>query len=70
MRTIGLVLLAVGVLGFLYCSSQLSALDPVPAGIEVGEYMRYEAGKMELGRYASAIGGFIGLLLAFFPKGR
>lgn len=70
MRTIGLVLLAVGVLGFLYCSSQLSALDPVPAGIEVGEYMRYEAGKMELGRYAAAILGFIGLLLAFFPKGR
>jgi hypothetical protein len=70
MRTIGLVLLAVGVLGFLYCSSRLSALDPVPAGIELGEYMRYEAGKMELGRYAAAIFGFIGLLLAFFPKGR
>ena len=70
MRTFGLVLLAAGVLGFLYCSSQLSALDPVPAGVELGEYMRYEAGKMELGRYAAAIGAFIGLLLAFFPQGR
>jgi hypothetical protein len=70
MRTVGLVLMAIGVLGFLYCSSQLSALGPVPAGVELGDYMQYEAGKMELGRYAAAIIGFIGLLLAFFPQGR
>jgi hypothetical protein len=70
MRTIGFVLLAAGVLGFLYCSSQLSSLEPVPAGVALGDYMRYEAGKLELGRYASAMGGFIGLLLAFFPQGR
>jgi hypothetical protein len=70
MRTIGFALLAVGVLGFLYCSSQLSGLGPLPAGIELGDYMRYEAGKMEIGRYASAIFAFIGLLLAFFPQGR
>jgi hypothetical protein len=70
MRTLGLALLAIGVLGFLYCSSQLSSLEPVPAGVELGRYMEYEAGKLELGRYAAAIGGFIGLLLAFFPKGR
>jgi hypothetical protein len=70
MRSFGLALLAIGVLGFLYCSSQLSGMDPVPAGIELGEYMRYEAGKMEIGRYASAIFGFVGLLLAFFPQGR
>jgi hypothetical protein len=67
---VGLVLLALGVLGFLYCSSQLSSLEPVPAGVELADYMRYEAGKLELGRYAAAIGGFIGLLLAFFPQGR
>jgi hypothetical protein len=70
MRTLGLVLLAAGVLGFLYCSSQLSALPPVPPGVELGEYVQYDAGRLELGRYASAIGGFIGLLLAFFPQGR
>jgi hypothetical protein len=29
-----------------------------------------EAGKLELGRYAAAMAGFIGLLLAFFPQGR
>jgi hypothetical protein len=70
MRTLGLVMLAAGVLGFLYCSSQLSALAPVPAGTELGDYMQYDAGRLELGRYVAAIGGFIGLLLAFFPKGR
>ena len=70
MRTIGLVLLAGGVLGFLYCSSQLSGLQPVPPGVELGDYMRYEAGTLELARYAAALLGFIGLLLAFFPQGR
>ena len=70
MRTIGLVLMAAGILGFLYCSSQLSSLQPVPAGVELGDYMRYEAGKLEIARYVAAIGGFIGLLLAFFPQGR
>jgi hypothetical protein len=42
----------------------------VPPGVELGEYVQYDAGRLELGRYASAIGGFIGLLLAFFPQGR
>jgi hypothetical protein len=70
MRTFGLALLAVGVLGFVYCSSQLSALPPVPPGVELGDYLQYDAGKLELGRYAAAIGGFIGLLMAFFPQGR
>ena len=70
MRTVGFVLMAAGIIGFLYCSSQLSSLEPMPAGVALGDYMRYEAGKLELGRYAAAMGGFIGLLLAFFPKGR
>jgi hypothetical protein len=70
MRTLGLVMLAAGVLGFLYCSSQLSTLPAVPDGVELGEYVQYDAGRLELGRYAAAIGGFIGLLLTFFPKGR
>jgi hypothetical protein len=70
MRTLGFLLLGGGFLGFLYCSSQLSGMDPVPAAVELSEYLRYEAGKLELMRYAAAIAGFIGLLLAFFPKGR
>jgi hypothetical protein len=70
MRISGLVMLALGVLAFFYCSSELSSLDPVPAGVALSEYMKYEAGELELGRYAAAIVAFIGLLLAFFPRGR
>jgi hypothetical protein len=70
MRTLGLVMVAAGILGFLYCSSQLSGLPPIPDGVELGEYMQYEAGKLELGRYVAAMGGFIGVLLTFFPQGR
>ena len=70
MRTLGLVMLALGVLGFLYCSSQLSGLPPIPEGVELSDYMQYESGKLELGRYVAAMAGFIGALLAFFPQGR
>jgi hypothetical protein len=70
MRTLGFVLLSAGVLGFLYCTSRLSGLEPVPPGVELGDYMRYEAGRLELGRYASAFAGFIGVLMALFPRGR
>ena len=70
MRTIGFVLLSAGILGFVYCSSRLSGLEPVPPGVELGDYMGYEAGRLELGRYASVFAAFVGLLLSFFPKGR
>ena len=70
MRTLGLVLLGAGFFGFLYCSTQLSGMDPVPAGVDLSDYLQYEAGKLELMRYAAAMSGFIGLLLTFFPKGR
>ena len=70
MRNFGFLLLALGVIGFLYCSSQLADLPAVPPGVELGDYMNYEAGKLELARYAAALTGFIGLLLAFFPQGR
>jgi hypothetical protein len=70
MRSTGLILLFGGILAFLYCTSRLSALSPVPAGVELGDYLRYEAGKWELGRYVSAGLAGIGFLLALFPKGR
>jgi hypothetical protein len=38
--------------------------------VELGDYMGYEAGRLELGRYVSIFGAFVGLLLTFFPKGR
>lgn len=70
MRTFGFVLLTAGILGFIYCSSRLTGLEPVPPGVELGDYMAYEAGRLELGRYLSVFGGFVGLLMALFPKGR
>ena len=42
----------------------------MPAEVELGDYLRYEAGKWELGRYVSAGLAGIGFLLAMFPKGR
>ena len=70
MRNFGVLLLGVGFLGFIYCSGQLSDLQPVPAGVEIGDYLRYEAGKWELGRFTAVLTAGIGLLLALFPKGR
>jgi hypothetical protein len=69
-RKWGLVLLMAGVLGFFYCSGQLSNLDPVPEGVEISDYTDYEAGKFELARYAAAIVGLIGGLMTLFPAGR
>jgi len=69
-RNTGLVLLAGGLLAFFYCASRLSGLEPVPDGVAVGDYVRYDAGKWELGRYAAAIVALIGILMSFFPKGR
>jgi hypothetical protein len=70
MRSSGLILLFGGILVFLYCTSRLSALPPVSAEVELSDYLRYEAGKWELGRYVSAGLAGIGFLLALFPKGR
>ncbi len=70
MRSTGLILLFGGILAFLYCTSRLSDMPPVPAAVELGDYLRYEAGKWELGRYLSAGVAGIGFLLALFPKGR
>lgn len=70
MRNLGLVLLAVALFGFFYCSTRLAGLEPVPPGTELGDYLRHDAGRWELGRYGAAILGLIGLLLALFPRGR
>jgi len=70
MRTLGYLLLLVGIVGFFYCSAQMSELTPVPEGTALGDYVRTEAGRFELGRYLSLMAGFIGVLLALFPKGR
>lgn len=70
MRNAGVILLAAGLLAFVYCSTRLSGLAPVPDGVALGDYTSYEAGMWELRRYGAAVGVLIGLLLAFFPRGR
>ena len=70
MRGFGVILLFGGILAFLYCTSRLSDLPPVPAEVGLGDYLRYEAGKWELGRYVGAGLAGIGFLFTLFPKGR
>lgn len=70
MRNFGAVLLLFGVAGFIYASSKLSGLDPVPAGISVEESLSLAAGRWEMVRFASAAGAGIGLVLAIFVRGR
>jgi hypothetical protein len=70
MRTLGYLFLLVGIVGFFYCSSHMSGLAPIPEGTALGDYVRTDAGRLELGRYLALVAGFIGVLLALFPKGR
>jgi hypothetical protein len=70
MRNLGVILLLGGILGFFYCTTQLSSLDPVSAEASIGDYLRNHAGRMELGQYVAAGAAVVGALLAMFPKGR
>ena len=70
MRNFGFVLLVVGIAGFVYCGSQLEGLAPLPPDLGLSDYLRNDAGRYELGRYASAFAAFLGVLMALFPKGR
>jgi len=63
MRNYSGLLVAVGLVGFLYCSAELSKLEPVPPGLSMGRAFEYPAGKMEMGRYASAALAFFGILM-------
>lgn len=70
MRNFGALLLLLGILGFLYCSSRLSEAPPMPQGLSVSDSLDYPAGRWEMARYASAAAAGFGLLMAMFPKGR
>ena len=70
MRTFGLILLVAGVAGFYYCTQQLANLEPLPAEYSVEDSLRTDRGKMEAGRFASAGGAIVGLLLLLYPQGR
>jgi hypothetical protein len=70
MRNLGFILLLGGILGFFYCASQLSTLTPLGPESALGDYLRYAAGRWELGKYLAAGAAAVGALLALFPRGR
>jgi hypothetical protein len=70
MRTLGALLLLVGIVGFFYCSSNMQGLESIPDGTSLSRYLEYDAGKFELGRYLSLISGLVGIVLSLLPKGR
>jgi hypothetical protein len=70
MRTLGGLLVLVGIVGFFYCSTHMQGLESIPEGTSLGRYLEYDAGKFELGRYLSLVAGLIGAILSLFPKGR
>jgi hypothetical protein len=70
MRNFGLLLMVVGVATYLYCTSQMSGLQPLGENADLADYFRNAAGRFELGRFAGAGAALIGILMAFFPQGR
>jgi hypothetical protein len=70
MRNFGFILLFGGILAFLYCTTQLSTVGPMPAGSDLADYLRNTSGRLELGRYAAGLSMVVGALLALFPRGR
>jgi hypothetical protein len=70
MRNFGAILLLLGVLGFFYASDRVEKAGPLPEGQTVTEALETAAGRWEMARYGCAGAAFVGLLLAFFPKGR
>jgi hypothetical protein len=70
MRSFGMVLLALGVVGFLYSSDQASKHPPLSETLTVSESLRQPGGRWQAARYASGLAGALGVLLVMFPKGR
>ncbi|HVQ30107.1 MAG TPA: hypothetical protein VMV21_11035 [Vicinamibacteria bacterium] len=70
MRNFGGILLLLGVIGFVYASTQLEKYDPVPDGKTVSEALQYPAGKWQTTRYGCAAAAGFGLLMVMYPKGR
>ena len=70
MRNFGLLLIVVGIAGFLYASSAREEGAAVPEGASLTQEIASPAGRLELLRYGAAGAAFVGVLLALFPKGR
>ena len=70
MRNIGIVLLGLGILGFVYTGDRLAESEPVPPGSTVMESLRYDSGRWEVARWGCGVAAGFGLLMGLFPKGR
>jgi hypothetical protein len=70
MRTLGAVLLAVGLFGFIHASDQLEKVPPLAGELSWREALDEPAGRWQTARYGCVLAGGLGLLLAMFPKGR
>jgi uncharacterized membrane protein (UPF0136 family) len=70
MRNFGLILFVGGILGFFYCTSQMSSLQPLSSDASLGDYLRNQVGRLELARYLAAGAAVVGAILAMFPRGR
>jgi hypothetical protein len=70
MRTLGILLLAVGIFGFVYASDQLKVAPPLPEDLSWRQALDHPAGKWDTIRYACGASAGFGFLLLVFPKGR
>jgi hypothetical protein len=70
LRSLGALLVAIGLFGFIYSSDQLGKAPPLPEDMSWRQALDEPAGMWETARYACALAGGIGLLLLLYPKGR
>jgi hypothetical protein len=69
-RTFGLILIGVGIALYYVSNQRLAEEGPVPPGLSIEESLEYPAARYEIGEYAGAMLGGLGVLLMMFPKGR
>ena len=70
MRSFGALMVVLGIVGFLYCSSKAQTAGTVPEGKTISESLEYDAGRYEMGRYVCAAMGAFGILVLIVSKER
>jgi len=70
MRSFGALMLVLGIVGFLYCSSKAQTAGVVPEGKSISESLEYDAGRYEVARYVCAAMGAFGILVLMVARDR